>query len=275
MIIQRNAGVVGSLSGSDPNAQSFQHPAWNKRRDRDSQKLADSTEDQDSSGLAVDEVYRHCSEAEQADLGNVISFGQTQEAFLGKVHEALQRMQVLTALTEAEKSSNQPVEGYLAEFGDLQAQIRAIRVKMSEAASAFEAKPLRTISDLDDSGFRLTGPESEAIMQVLEAAYDPALVDIGSEASALTAKNCIQTAIALVSQVRAKMEENLQKVRSVGECTPQATFAGHLERHGRCRGKDADHSSRHVGPVWNRNAGSGKCPPRFSIAPLALTFLRP
>src|SRR5687768_3896709 len=97
MMIQRNGGMVGSLGGTDPNAHSFQNPERQKRQ-RQNASAPDETPNEGPTELSVQGAYRHFVDGGQPDVGSAISFGQTQEAFLARVQQALQRMEELAAL---------------------------------------------------------------------------------------------------------------------------------------------------------------------------------
>ena len=207
MIIQQHAWTVGSSSGADPNAHSFQsgdhrHP---KKKSQDLDSTAGAT-------LTTQPGYHGQSDLIQEQLGEAISLGQTQNAFLGKVHDSLDQMKVLSDRAADHRAHSEP-ESDQQEFASLQASIDNCRAKMMEAAQVFHAAwpdasvepPASLIEPRQLSslvGFR----------QKLERLHDPNLTTSDNGATATNTSEIIQGAIRATEELRAAVAENLQQL---------------------------------------------------------------
>ena len=209
MIIQQHAWTVGSSSGADPNAHSFQsgdHRHPKKKTGQDLSSTAGAT-------LTTQPGYHGQSGLIQEQLGEAISFGQTQNAFLSKVHDALDQMKVLSERAAEFHRDRSELESDQREFASLQASIDNCRAKMMEAAQVFHAawpnagvEPPPTLIEPRQLSSVV------GFQQKLERLHDPSLATSDNGATAASTSEIIQGAIRATEELRSAVAENLQQL---------------------------------------------------------------
>jgi len=112
----------------------------------------------DAAGLAVSlnfsaQIKRNAAAAN--NVGNAISFSQTQDGFLGKVGKALDRMSELSILSQDVTKSDADRALYNTEFTTLKAYISDTAGKDFNGVSLFGATGLAVTKDTDGGTFTM------------------------------------------------------------------------------------------------------------------------
>ena len=133
----------------------------------------------DAAGLAVSMKFR--AEISRvgsatANVGNAISFSQTQDGFLGTVDTALRRMSELAVLAADQTKSNSDVENYQKEFSELKEFISRTAGKTFNGVGLFSSATLedKDLSSVDDMArnSRYDALLKTQVDTTLKAAYD-------------------------------------------------------------------------------------------------------
>ena len=221
MVIHRDAWTVGSLASSDPNAQPFHSPNWrHPGKKRSSLHELIAVED-DAVTISSHPPHDLRTTSANINLFNAISFSQTQDGFLKKVQESLQRMNELSVLaqngsrTEAERLHD------AAEFAQLQNRIKEIEDKMFAAINFF--KTVRTENGAYAPGAGSEDAEAASSLrclplnEYLDETSNPERTTIANAKSATAAVNMIHDALEAVAGLRAKVGVDIQRLNSTGE----------------------------------------------------------
>ena len=171
----------------------------------------------DAAGLAQSirfEAQINRNTAVRANVGNAVSFVQTQDGFLQKVQASLDRMSELSVLSQDITKTNTDRSNYSVEFTQLQSYISDIGTKKFNGVTLFESTQQAVTIDSDASKFSMN-----AINMVTAAAaiglrnvYDTMTSTIVSTASSGEALSNIQTAIQNLADMRAKVGANIQRL---------------------------------------------------------------
>lgn len=155
----------------------------------------------DAAGLAVStrldaEVNRLA--AARSNVGNAISFTQTQDGYLKKIGGALQRMSELSVLAQDVTKTDADRTLYNAEFTTLAAYITEAGAKTFNGVPLFDPAALDVTTDGNGSTFSMAGIDMTA------AEYGTAVAStIDTVANAVTALTNINDAITRLSEDRA------------------------------------------------------------------------
>ena len=155
----------------------------------------------DAAGLAVStrldaEVNRLA--AARSNVGNAISFTQTQDGYLKKIGSALQRMSELTVLAQDVTKTDADRSLYNAEFQTLAAYITEAGTKTFNGVPLFSTTALDVTTDGNGSTFTMDGIDMTA------AEYGTAVASsIDTIPNAVTALTNINDAITRLSEDRA------------------------------------------------------------------------
>jgi flagellin len=155
----------------------------------------------DAAGLAVStrldaEVNR--LGAARSNVGNAISFTQTQDGYLKKIGSALQRMSELSVLAQDVTKSDADRSLYNAEFTTLAAYIAEAGTKTFNGSPLFSATALDVTTDGNGSTFTMSGVDLTA------AEYGTAIAStVDTIPNAVTALGAINDAITRLSEDRA------------------------------------------------------------------------
>lgn len=155
----------------------------------------------DAAGLAVStrldaEVNRLA--AARSNVGNAISFTQTQDGYLKKIGSALQRMSELSVLALDVTKTDADRALYNAEFTTLAAYITEAGAKTFNGVPLFSANALDVTTDGNGSTFAMAGIDMTA------AEYGTAIGStIDTVANAQTALTNVNDAITRLSEDRA------------------------------------------------------------------------
>ena len=164
----------------------------------------------DAAGLAVS--FRFDAQlsrigAAKSNLGNAISFSQTQDGFLKKVTKALDRMSELAILSQDVTKSDADRGLYDAEFQKLGAYITDVASKQFNGVSLFSATALNVTKDEDGATFAMDGINLGA------AAYTAATgANVATSGAAATALTNVKAALDQLGTDRANVGANISRL---------------------------------------------------------------
>ena len=162
----------------------------------------------DSAGLAVSmklvaQVSR--TDAANNNIGNAISYNQTQDGYMQKVSDALNRMSELSILSQDVTKSNADRTLYNQEFSTLGTYVTDVGTKDFNGVSLFAGTSLNVTSDGDGKLF------ATAAVNLAAAAYTTATgSNVSTTAGAVTALTNVKAAITQLATDRASVGSNIQ-----------------------------------------------------------------
>ena len=171
----------------------------------------------DAAGLAQSikfEAQMNRNTAVRANLGNAVSFVQTQDGFLQKVQSALDRMSELSVLSQDITKTNTDRSNYSVEFTQLQSYISDIGTKNFNGVTLFATAGQAVTIDSDASKFTMNAVDmtSSTVTTGLANIYNSATSAITTTTSAAAVLSNIQTAIQNLADMRAKVGANIQRL---------------------------------------------------------------
>lgn len=144
------------------------------------------------------------------NVGNAVSFSQTQDAFLQKVGKAMDRMSELSMLAQDVTKSDADRSLYQKEFSTLNAYITDTATKDFNAVSLFSASALSVTTDSESATFSMTGVNLAA-----GASYTAiSTLSIATAASASAALTTVKAAIKQLADDRAQVGANIVRLNS-------------------------------------------------------------
>ena len=155
----------------------------------------------DAAGLAVSmrldaQVQRLT--AARANVGNAVSFTQTQDGYLKKIGKALDRLSELSILAQDVTKSDADRGLYNAEFTQLSAYVTNAASKDFNGVSLFSAAALNVTVDSEGNTFTMVGIDLSA------AAYTGATsADVSTTTAAMAALTSVKAAITQLATDRA------------------------------------------------------------------------
>jgi len=162
----------------------------------------------DAAGLAVStrfEAQINRISAASNNVGNAVSFNQTQDGFLKKVSKALDRMSELSILSQDATKTDSDRALYNAEFTTLGAYINDVSTKDFNGVSMFDGTALDVTTDSDGNTFSTTGVDLTA------SAYTTATGDtVDTAANAATALTDVKAALTQLASNRATIGANME-----------------------------------------------------------------
>jgi flagellin len=152
--------------------------------------------------------------AVRSNLGNAVSFVQTQDGFLQKVQASLDRMSELSVLSQDVTKSNTDRSNYSVEFTQLQSYISDIGTKSFNAVTLFGSATNSVTIDSDAATFGMNAIDmtSATVTTGLANIYMGVSSAITTTTSAANALSNIQTAIQNLADMRANVGANLQRL---------------------------------------------------------------
>ena len=152
--------------------------------------------------------------AANANVGNAISFSQTQDGFLQKVQTALERMSELTVLSQDVTKSNTDRSNYSVEFTQLQNYVSDIGSKDFNGVTLFATAGNSVTIDSEGGTFSMNAIDmtSSTVTTGLANIYNGTSSAITNTTSAASALSNITTAIQSLSDMRAKAGANIQRL---------------------------------------------------------------
>jgi len=212
MVINTNATAMASARSL---ASSTTNLAKSLARLSSGSKIV-SPED-DAAGLAQSirfEAQMHRNTAVRSNLGNAVSFVQTQDGFLQKVQASLDRMSELSVLSQDVTKTNTDRSNYSVEFEQLQSYISDIGTKKFNGVTLFAAAGQAVTIDSDASKFTMNQVDmtSTTVATGLSNIYNSSSTAISNTTSAASGLSNIQTAIQNLADMRAKVGANIQRL---------------------------------------------------------------
>jgi len=196
----------------------------------------------DAAGLAQSmkfEAQINRNNAATANVGNSISFSQTQDGFLQKVQKALDRMSELSVLAQDVTKTDTDRSNYTTEFRQLQNYISDIGSKDFNGVSLFASSNLGVTINSDGGTFSMSGINltSSTVTVGLANIYNSTSTAINNTTSAAGALSNIKTAIQSLANLRASVGANIQRLNLT---TEQLTILNENLSAANSRIKDVD-----------------------------------
>ena len=196
----------------------------------------------DAAGLAQIirfEAQINRNSAVKANVGNAISFVQTQDGFLQKVQSALDRMSELSVLSQDITKSNTDRSNYSVEFTQLQNYISDIGGKNFNGVTLFATAGQAVTIDSDAATFSMNAIDmtSTTVTTGLANIYNSSSSAITTTTSAASALSNIQTAIQNLADMRARAGANIQRLNMTDD---QVTILNENLAAANSRIKDVD-----------------------------------
>jgi flagellin len=170
----------------------------------------------DAAGMAVsmrfDAQINRISAANN-NVGNAISFSQTQDGFLQKVGKALDRMSELSILSQDVTKQDADRALYNKEFATLGAYINDVATKQFNGVALFSADALNVTTDDKGTAFAMAGVN---LTTDTSAATDGE-VGVDTATKAGTAFGLIATAIDNIATSRAQIGANISRLNLTSE----------------------------------------------------------
>lgn len=175
--------------------------------------------DDDSAGLAQSIKFDsqiNRNSASNVNVGNAISFSQTQDGFLQKVQKALDRMSELSVLAQDNTKTNSDLSNYQSEFTQLQQYVSDIAGKTFNGVSLFGSDGIQVTIDSDAVTFsvnaaELNGTTATGIGNVFSG------VSVATSLGADSALDNIKTAIQTLANMRASVGANISRLNLTSE----------------------------------------------------------
>jgi len=176
-----------------------------------------TTPEDDAAGLAQSikfEAQMNRNNAVRSNVGNAISFTQTQDGFLQKVQSSLDRMSELSVLSQDITKTNTDRSNYTVEFTQLQNYISDIGTKDFNGVTLFASTGQTVTIDSDASKFTMNAVDmtSGTVTHGFHQIYTSGSTAIMNTSSAGLALSNIQTAIQNLADMRAKVGANIQRL---------------------------------------------------------------
>jgi flagellin len=169
----------------------------------------------DAAGLAVStrfDAQINRINAASNNVGNAISFNQTQDGFLKKVSKALDRMSELSVLSQDVTKTDADRDLYNAEFTTLGAYIDDVATKDFNGIDLFDGTSLNVTTDSDANTYAMVG------VDLADTAYtDATSATIETAANASAALTDVKTAIDKLAEDRANIGANISRLSSTNE----------------------------------------------------------
>jgi len=152
--------------------------------------------------------------AVRSNIGNAVSFTQTQDGFLQKVQASLDRMSELSVLAQDITKTDQDRSNYSVEFKQLQNYISDISGKKFNGVTLFASAGKLVTIDSDAATFSMNALDmtSAVVTTGLSNIYVGTSSAITTTTSAGRALSNIQTAIQSLADMRAKVGANIQRL---------------------------------------------------------------
>ena len=173
----------------------------------------------DSAGLAVSmKLNAQISrvDAANSNVGNAVSFNQTQDGYLQKVGDALNRMSELAVLAQDITKATGDRALYNQEFNTLASYIKDVGTKDFNGVSLFNGTGLQVTVDSDANKFSMTGVNvmgNTSYTNVVGTTQGTTTTDtIDSAANAQKALGDIKIAISQLAADRASIGSNIESL---------------------------------------------------------------
>ncbi len=169
----------------------------------------------DAAGLAVSlrfDAQINRTTAANSNVGNAVSFSQTQDGFLSKIGNALDRMSELSVLSQDVTKTDSDRGLYDKEFQTLATYITNTATKDFNGVSLFSSAALSVTTDGDGGTFSMAGIDLAA------ASYTGATgSNVATSTSAVSALTAVKAAITQLATDRASLGANIARLTYTGE----------------------------------------------------------
>jgi flagellin len=169
----------------------------------------------DAAGTAVSlrlDAQINRTQAANNNVGSAVSFTQTQDGFLQKIANALNRMSELSILAQDGTKSDSDRALYNKEFTTLSAYVNNIATKDFNGVSLFSATAVNVTIDSDGNSFSMTG------VSLSSATYTTATAStVDTAANAGTALTNVKAAITQLATDRAQVGANAVRLQYTSE----------------------------------------------------------
>ena len=167
-------------------------------------KIVDASDDAAGTAVALRlnaQVNR--VRAASNNIGSAVSFNQTQDGFLGKVGNALDRMSELSISAQDVTKSDSDRALYNAEFTQLASYVTNVATKDFNGVSLFAGATLNVTIDSEGNTFGMTGINLGATVYTTATGGN-----VSTTAAAVTALTNVKSAIAQLATDRAQVGAN-------------------------------------------------------------------
>jgi flagellin len=169
----------------------------------------------DAAGLAVSarfDAQINRVTAAKNNVGNAISFAQTQDGFLKKVSKALDRMSELSILSQDVTKTDADRALYNSEFTSLGEYVDDVATKQFNGVDLFSTTDLNVTTDEDGGTFAMTAVDLAA------ASYTTATAStVDTSANAATALTNVKAAIDQLGTDRATIGASISRLSATGD----------------------------------------------------------
>jgi len=149
------------------------------------------------------------------NVGNAISYSQTQDGFLQKVQKALDRMSELSVLAQDVTKTSEDLSLYDKEFQTLKTYISDLSTKDFNGVSLFNGTALNVTTDSDANKFSMAGVNLNSA--TIYSAVFGATISVTSASNASNALTTIKSAISQLANDRATVGANIARLKSTSE----------------------------------------------------------
>ena len=171
----------------------------------------------DAAGLAVSsrmDAQINRTEATRSNIGNAISYKQTQDGYLSKVSKALDRMSELATLAQDGTKTATDLSLYNKEYSSLYSYIDVIDGQQFNGVDLFSSATLSVLQQDSSAAFSSVGIDLGSVTSSLSANVGSAISLSGSAATAL---EVVKSAITNVATHRATIGADLSRMMMTNE----------------------------------------------------------
>jgi flagellin len=169
----------------------------------------------DAAGLAVSTRFNaqiNRISAANTNVANAVSFNQTQDGFLKKVTNALDRMSELSILSQDVTKTDSDRSLYNKEFTTLGAYIDDVATKQFNGVDLFTGAALDVTTDDDGGTFNMTGVDLTA-----SSYTDATAAGVDNVTNATDALTKVKAAIDQLATDRATIGANISRLNSTSD----------------------------------------------------------
>jgi len=174
----------------------------------------------DAAGLAVAsrmDAQINRTEATRSNIGNAISYKQTQDGFLAKAAKALDRMSELATLAQDETKTTTDLSLYNKEFETLYSYLDVVDSQTFNDVELFGSTALSVLQDDGASGASFSSGNIDLNTTTLSVSNGGVASAISSATSAATALTAVKSAITTVAGHRAAIGADLSRLMMTNE----------------------------------------------------------
>ena len=175
-------------------------------------RIASPSDDAAGTGVAMKfgaQINR--IQAAKDNVGNAISFSQTQDGFLSKVGDALDRMSELAMLAQDETKTDQDRALYHKEYDKLDDFITAIKSKTFNGVNLFQSGAMTVTVASDGTTF---GASGISLAKIGSSSSIATHSGVASSASAAASVTILRAAITALASDKATVGANMSRLES-------------------------------------------------------------